>query len=194
MNWRVLRRYRVRRANISRDARELFERAGETRLRQQFSHNLAPDRHDEDLVKIFNSEELQQQARRWLSEQEDKDRRGRLLWNAVMTGAAVVAAGAAVWLLIVQERRWNLEDRPQLDATYLEIPPGLDKYVWTFTNKGAEDATNVRIKIATVDLNHTHHTLLPHTPDELPRLKRGMRYPVTTESKNEALLNFEWVM
>ena len=59
-----------------------------------------------------------------------------------MTGAAVVAAGAAVWLLIVQERRWNLEDRPQLDATYLEIPPGLDKYVWTFTNKGAEDATN----------------------------------------------------
>ena len=79
----------MRQANIPRDARELFERAGETRLRQQFSHNLAPDRHDEDLVKIFNSEELQQQARRWLSEQEDKDRRGRLLWNAAMTGAAV---------------------------------------------------------------------------------------------------------
>jgi len=72
MNWHVLRRYRVRRANIPRDARELFERAGETRLRQQFSHILAPDRHDEDLVKIFDSEELQQQARRWLSEQEER--------------------------------------------------------------------------------------------------------------------------
>src|SRR5690242_1984944 len=102
-----------------------------------------------------------------------------------MIVAAVVTAGADVWLLIDQEQRWKLEDRSLLAAIYLEIPPGLDKYVWTFTNKGSEDAINVRIKIATVDLTHTHHTLLPHTPDELPRLKRGMRYLVTTESKND---------
>jgi hypothetical protein len=185
MNWHVLRRYRVRRANIPRDVRELFERAGERRLRQQFSHNLAPDGHDQDLLKIFENEELQQQGRRWLFEQEDKDRLGRFLWNAAMTGAAVVAAGAAVWLLVVQERRWNLEDRPQLVATYLEIPPGLDKYEWTFQNQGVDDATKIRIKIATVDLTHAHHTLLTKTLDEFPRLKHGMTYPVTTDAKND---------
>ena len=65
------------------------------------------------------------------------------------------AAGAAVWLLIVQERRWNLEDRPQLAASYLEIPKALDRYDWTFTNYGKDDATNIQIKIAAVDLMHT---------------------------------------
>jgi hypothetical protein len=185
MNWHVLRRYRVRRANIPRDVRELFERAGERRLRQQFSHNLVPDRHDQDLLKIFESEELQQQARRWLFEQEDKDRLGRFLWNAAMTGAAMVAAAAAVWLLVAQERRWHSEDRPQVLATYLQIPPGLAKYEWTFQNTGIEDATKIRIIIATVDLTHAHQTLLTKTLDEFPRLKHGMTYPVTTEAKND---------
>src|SRR5271163_1168074 len=187
MKWQVLKRYRVRRANIPRDARELFERAGERRLRQQFSHNLVPDRHDEDLLKIYQDEVLQEQARRWLFEQEDKERLGRFAWNVAMTGAAVVAAGAAVWLLLAQERRWNLEDRPQIVVASLAIPgPGLDKYDWIFRNTGAEDATKIRIKIATVDLTHTHHTLLtPQTPDAFPRLKRGIPYHVTTAAEND---------
>ena len=69
---RFLRRYRVRRVKIPREVRELFENAGERRLIQMFSHNLAPDAHDQDLVKIFNDEKLQQQARAWLLEQEDR--------------------------------------------------------------------------------------------------------------------------
>ena len=185
MNWHVLRRYRVRRANIPRAARELFERAGERRLRHQFSHNLVPDSHDHDLLKSFESGELQRQARRWLFEQEDKDRLGRFLWNAGMTGAAVVAATAAVWLLVPQERRWHSDDRPHVLATYLQIPSGLDKYEWTFQNTGIEDATQIRIKIATVDLTHVHHTLLTKSLDEFPQLKHGMTYPVTTEAKND---------
>src|ERR1700730_10651258 len=130
MNWHVLRRYPVRRANIPHDARELFERAGEKRLRQQFSHNLVPDSHDQDLLKIYQDEELQQQARQWLFEQEDKDRLGRFLWNAAMTGAAVVAAAAAAWLLVRHGGGGHSEDRPNVLATYLQIPPGLDKYEW----------------------------------------------------------------
>jgi hypothetical protein len=179
MDWRVLRRYRVRRANIPRDVRELFERAGARRLTQQFSHNLVPDSHDQDLLKIYQDEALQEQARQWLFEQEDKERLGlgRFFWNAVMTGSAVVAAMAAVWLLVAQERRWHSEDRPKVIATSLQIPPGLDKYEWTFQNSGVEDATKLRIKIATVDLTHAHHTLLTKPLDEFPRLKRWMNYP-----------------
>jgi hypothetical protein len=120
MDWDILKRYRARRADIPRDVRQLFERAGERRLREQFSRNLVPDRHDEDLLKIYHDEKLQQQARQWLIEPEDKDRRARFFWNVAMTGAAIVAAGAAVWLLVAQERRWNLEDRPQVIASYLE--------------------------------------------------------------------------
>lgn len=187
MDWRVLRRYRVRRANIPRDVRELFERAGARRLRQQFSHNLVPDNHDQDLLKIYQDEALQEQGRQWLFEQEDKERLGlgRFFWNAAMTGAAVVAAVAAVWLLVAQERRWHSEERPKVMATSLQTPPGLDKYEWTFQNSGVEDATKLRIKIATVDLTHAHHTLLTKPLDEFPRLKRWMSYPLTTPSTND---------
>jgi hypothetical protein len=172
MNWHVLRRYRLRRANIPRHVRELFERAGERRLRQQFSHNLPPDRHDQDLLKIYQDEKLQQQARQWLFEQEDKDRLGRFAWDVATTGAAVVAAEAAVWLLVAQERRWHSEDRPHVLAIYLEIPAELDKYHWTFSNNGTEYAIDIKIQIATLDLKHSRHTLLTKTLDVLPRLKR----------------------
>jgi hypothetical protein len=99
-----------------------------------------------------------------------------------------VAAGAAVLLLIWQKERWNFEDRPQVVASYLEIEnrSGPDyKYDWTFRNIGKDDATNLRIKIATVDLTHTRHTLLTPTFDALPRLKRGHVYHVTTEAQND---------
>src|SRR6266446_8001278 len=59
-----------------------------------------------------------------------------------------------------QNDRWNSEDRPRLVALYLEIPRGSNEYYWTFANNGKEDATNIRVKIATVDLNHIHHTRL----------------------------------
>jgi hypothetical protein len=107
-----------------------------------------------------------------------------------MTGAAVVAAVAAVWLLVAQERRWHSEERPHVLATYLGIPPGLDKYEWAFQNTGAEDATKLRIKIATVDLTHAHNTLLTKTLGEFPRLHRWMTYPITTEAKND----FEFIV
>ena len=166
---RFLRRYRVWRVKIAPHVRELFENAGERRLIQMFSHNLAPDPHDQDLVKIFNDEKLQQQARAWLLEQEDRARIGRLLWKI----PAVAAAGAAIWLLVVQERRWNSEDRPQLAALYLEIPEALDRYDWTFTNSGKDDATNIQIKIVAVDFTYTHHKLLTNPVAALGRLKRG---------------------
>jgi len=85
-----------------------------------------------------------------------------------------------------QNDRWNSEDRPQLIASYLEIPQGLDKYYWGFTNNGREDATNIRVKIATVDLSHTHHTLLTGAPpDVLTRLKRGAVHLVATAPEND---------
>jgi hypothetical protein len=185
MSWRFLNRYRVRRADIPRDARRLFEQIGEGRLKQQFSHNLAPDRHDEDLLKIYQNEKLRLQGRQWLVEQEDRDRRGRFLWNAAMTGAAVVAAVAAVWLLVAQERRWDAEDRPRLVGSNLRVSTSPAKYEWTFTNRGQEDATRVKIKIATIDLTRAHQTLLTQGLAELPRLKFGSIYPVTTEAKND---------
>ena len=59
-----------------------------------------------------------------------------------------------------QNDRWNSEDRPRLVALYLEIPRGLNEYYWTFANNGKEDATNISVNIATVDLNnHTPNTL-----------------------------------
>jgi len=81
--------------------------------------------------------------------------------------------------------RSNSEDRPRLDVTYLEIPHGLDSYHWIFINNGKEDATKVSVKIATVDLNHTYHTLLTNPLNVLPRLKQGMAYPLTTAPEND---------
>jgi hypothetical protein len=76
-------------------------------------------------------------------------------------------------------------DRPRLVASYLEIPQGLNEYYWTFANNGKEDATNVRVKIATVDLNHTRHTLLTTPLNVLPRLKQGKVYQVSTAPEND---------
>ena len=47
--------------------------------------------------------------------------------------------------------QWNSEDRPRLVASYIEMPQGLDQYHWMFKNAGKEDATNIKIKIATLD-------------------------------------------
>ena len=74
--------------------------------------------------------------------------------------------------------QWNPEDRPRLVASYVEMPQGLDQYHWMFKNAGKEDATNIKIKIATLDWNHTQHTLV--TTAINVRLKPGMVYPVTT--------------
>ena len=62
----------MRRVNVSRDVREIFECAGERRLIRMFSDNLVPDRHDQDLLRIYEDQTLNQQARAWLLEQEDK--------------------------------------------------------------------------------------------------------------------------
>jgi hypothetical protein len=83
-----------------------------------------------------------------------------MVLTAVGTLAAVVAAWAAVSLWNKQVKRWNAEDRPHVTATSLQIPAGLDKYEWTFQNTGVDDAIKIRLKIATVDLTHQHHTLL----------------------------------
>ena len=143
-----------------------------------------PAGSERDKWRGLTLEEAQDQITRRGGEASEQVRRaiakraaeGRFFWNVVMTGAAVVAAVAAVWLLVAQERRWNLEDRPQVVASYLEIEnrKGPDyKYDWTFTNIGKEDATKLRIKIATVDSTHTRHTLLTEKSNVLPRLKRG---------------------
>jgi hypothetical protein len=153
-----------------------------------FTHNLVPDSHDQDLVKIYQDENLQQQARAWLFEQEDKTRLTRFLWNVAMTASAIVAAAAAIWLLVAQERRWNSEDRPQLVASYVEIPQQLDRYNWTFSNTGKEDATNIQLTIATVDLTYAHHTLLTKPIEALGRLKPGMIFPVSTPPENDLQL------
>ena len=79
--------------------------------------------------------------------------------------------------------QWNSEDRPRLVASFIEMPQGLDQYYWMFKNTGKEDATNINIKIATVDLNHTQHTLVT-TPLNV-RLKPGMVYPVTTAPEKD---------
>ncbi len=85
-----------------------------------------------------------------------------------------------------QNDRRNSEDRPRLVALYLEIPRGLNEYYWTFANNGKEDATNISVKIATVDLNnHTPHTLLTAPPNVLPRLKQGKVYQVSTAPEND---------
>lgn len=79
-----------------------------------------------------------------------------------------------------QNDQWNSEDRPRLVASYVEVPQGLDQYNWAFTNTGKEDATNIRIKIATLDLNRTRHSLVTTPLSVLLRLKPGMVYPVAT--------------
>jgi hypothetical protein len=84
-----------------------------------------------------------------------------------------------------QNDRWNSEDRPRLVTSYLEIPRGLNEYYWTFANNGKEDATNIRVKIATVDLKHTHHTLLTTPLNVLPRLKQGKVYQVSTAPESD---------
>jgi len=85
-----------------------------------------------------------------------------------------------------QNDRWNSEDRPRLVALYLEMPRGLNEYYWTFANNGKEDATNIRVNIATVDMNsHTPHTLLTAPIKVLPRLKHGKVYQVSTEPEND---------
>jgi hypothetical protein len=81
--------------------------------------------------------------------------------------------------------RWNTVDRPRLAASYLEIPSGLEAYYWTFANTGTEDATNIRLNIATVDLHHARHSVLTIPLNVLPRLKRGMAYSVTTAPEND---------
>jgi hypothetical protein len=82
--------------------------------------------------------------------------------------------------------RWNSEDRPRLVVLYLEIPRGLNEYYWTFENNGKEDATNIGIKIATVDLNnHAPHALLTAPLNVLPRLKKGKVYQVSTSPEND---------
>jgi hypothetical protein len=83
-----------------------------------------------------------------------------------------------------QNDRWT-SDRPRLAALYLEMPQRLNKYHWIVTNNGKEDATNIGVKIATVDLNHTYYTLLTSPLNVLPRLKQGMVYPVTAAPQND---------
>jgi hypothetical protein len=77
-----------------------------------------------------------------------------------------------------QNDQRNSEDRPRLVASYMEMTQGLDQYNWGFANTGKEDATNIRIKIITLDLNRTRHTLVTTPPNVLPRLKPGMIYSV----------------
>jgi hypothetical protein len=148
----------VRWADIPPDVHDFFERVGEYRLREMFSRNLVPDQHDDDLLKIYGDEHLQQQARQWLFEQQDKhDRHNRRLGVLAVLGtvAAIVAAFAGVRLLLEQEARWNSEDRPQLIVSSLQIPPGLDRFIWRFVNVGKGDATNISITIATLNSDRT---------------------------------------
>jgi hypothetical protein len=77
-----------------------------------------------------------------------------------------------------RNEQWISEDRPRLVASYIEMPQGLDQYNWVFTNTGKEDATNIKIKIATVNLNHARHTLVTTPLNVQLRLKPGMVYPV----------------
>jgi hypothetical protein len=79
-----------------------------------------------------------------------------------------------------QNDQSNSEDRPRLVASYLYIPHGVRQYYWTFENNGIEEATNITLKIATIDFDHAHHTLLNTLPNVLPRLQQGKGYPVTT--------------
>jgi hypothetical protein len=79
-----------------------------------------------------------------------------------------------------QNDQWSSEDRPRLVASYVEMPQGLDQYNWRFTNTGKEDATNIKIKIITLDLNRTRHMLVTTPLNVLLRLKPGMVYPVAT--------------
>jgi len=62
---------------------------------------------------------------------------------------------------------------------------GVNEYNWHFTNKGKEEATNIGVKIATGDLNHTHRTLLTTPLNVSTRLKQGMVYTVTTALAND---------
>lgn len=66
---------KIRRANIPSNVRDFFEGAGENRIRGMFVHNLVPDKKDADLLKIYNSQELTQQARQWLFELQDAHER-----------------------------------------------------------------------------------------------------------------------
>jgi hypothetical protein len=77
-----------------------------------------------------------------------------------------------------QNDQWRSEDRPRLVASYIERRQGIDQYDWVFTNVGKEDATNIRIKMATIDLNRTQHASV--SIPVLLRLKPGMVYPVAT--------------
>jgi hypothetical protein len=74
----------------------------------------------------------------------------------------------------------NYEDRPRLVASYIEMTQGLEQYNWGFKNTGKEDATNIGIKIITLDLNRTRHTLVTTPFNVLLRLKPGMIYSVAT--------------
>jgi hypothetical protein len=79
-----------------------------------------------------------------------------------------------------QNDQWNSEDRPRLLVSSIEMPRGLDQYNWEFANTGKEDATNIRIKIVTLDLKRTRHTLATIPLNVLLRLKPGMGYSVRT--------------
>ena len=79
-----------------------------------------------------------------------------------------------------QNDQSNSEDRPRLLVSSIEMPRGLDQYNWEFANTGKEDATNIRIKIVTLDLQSTRHTLATIPLNVLLRLKPGMGYSVRT--------------
>lgn len=94
------------------------------------------------------------------------------------TIAAVVAAYAAVVLLVRQTARWNDEDRPRVQASEMEIPPGRDRLTWTLLNSGRDDAIDVSITAASVDIGKSRHPLEP-TIDMQPALhtlKSGVPY------------------
>jgi hypothetical protein len=183
---RRLRKERV--ANIAPAIRDELERAGEAVIANALA---VPMDVPSSPFHKFRFGEERQAAEAWLIERRDiaerKEQRGER-WVGIGALAAIVAAGAAVLLLVWQNERWNSEDRPQVVASYLEIENrgGPDyKYDWTFINIGKDDATNLKIKIATVDLAHTRHTPLTPTLGVLPRLKRGYPYHVTTKAQND---------
>jgi hypothetical protein len=107
------------------------------------------------------------------------------LLTLIGTLATIVAAYAGVSWWREQRARWDAEDRPQVVASELQISPATNEYRWTLVNRGKDDATKLRIKIAATDLTHTHQTLLTHGLPDVPRLKRGIAYPVTTIAQND---------
>jgi hypothetical protein len=162
MRWR-LREVRV--ANIPQAIRDELERAGETVIANALA---APMDVPGSPFHKFRFGEERPAAEAWLIERRDiAERKEQRAERWVSTGAfaAIVAAGAAVLLLIWQKQRWDSEDRPQLVTSGFAISPDLNKYQWEFTNRGKEDATNIKIMIAKTDLNHTKTTPLTKTSD-----------------------------